>query len=214
MPEATRACTHDFLKIRFCLWIVRVREQCYGVRARGNLKSRLTSDKHVWPNSRSENIMKKILSIGLLTLCALALGEREAHAWVNSKFSIGLNWHLQSGNNNILWGAWRNGQVPGPEAFGHPGGPLQFGPGPNHSPHMPPAATFPYFGHNPQTMPAGFPQETAPPPTLSQGYGYHWSPYGSYNAFQPVSYMPGYYPTYYYPSYYAYQAPYYWYQSR
>src|ERR1700686_4530272 len=66
----------------------------------------------------SENTMKKILSIGLLTVCALAISEHQAQAWVNCKFSVGLNWHLQSANNNFLWGFYKNGQVPGPEAFG------------------------------------------------------------------------------------------------
>ena len=80
----------------------------------------------------SENTMKKILSIGLLTVCALAISEQQAHAWVNAKFSVGLNWHLQSANNNVFWGMWKNGQVPGPEAFGPGGGgggPGMYGPG-------------------------------------------------------------------------------------
>jgi len=164
--------------------------------------------------------MKKILSIGLLTVCALVVTERQADAWVNSKFSIGLNWHLQSANNNVLWGAWKNGQVPGPEAFGHGGGPLQFGPGPQ----MPPAGAFPWFGHNPQgypqATPAGFPTETAPPPLAAQGQQtYFPMQYGYYNPYQTVSYQPS---GYYYPNYaqqnyyqpYMNQAPYYWYQGR
>ena len=168
--------------------------------------------------------MKKLLSMGLLTLCALALTERQADAWVNSKFSIGLNWHLQSANNQVLWGAWRNGQVPGPEAFGHPGGgPLQFGPG-GAPAYMPPATGFQWYGANPQAFspgaPAGYPQETAPPPTMAMNgqQAYYPSQQGYYNPYQTVSYQPGgyYSPSYFYPSYQSYtqQAPYYWYQGR
>ena len=87
--------------------------------------------------------MKKLLSIGLLTVCALALHTHQANAWVNAKFSIGLNWQLQSANNSTLWGAWKNGQVPGPEAFG----------GPGSGPMMAPPGAFPYFGQNPQGAP-------------------------------------------------------------
>lgn len=155
--------------------------------------------------------MKKILSIGLLAVCALAVSERPAHAWVNSKFSIGLNWHLQSGNNNILWGAFRNGQVPGPDAY-H-GGPFQYGP-PMSAPGMSqPSGVFPWFGSAP-------PQETAPPPVAGQT-AYYPQQYGYYNPYQTVSYQhnPYYaYPNYFYPTYqsyaYGYQAPYYWYQGR
>lgn len=163
--------------------------------------------------------MKKLLSIGLLTVCALAVSERQADAWVNAKFSVGLNWHLQSANNNWLWGAWKNGQVPGPEAFGQPSGyPGQYGPMPGPGPYMPPAGTFPFFGNNPQ----GVPTETAPPP-IAQGQNAYY-PMQNYNPYQTVSYQQGgyYYPNYYQPNYYqpnyyqgyAYQSPYYWYQGR
>jgi hypothetical protein len=160
--------------------------------------------------------MKKFLSMGLLTVCALAVADQEAHAWVNGKFSVGLNWQVQSANNSFLWGVFKNGQVPGPEAFGQPGpGHGHFGPGGGY---MPPAAQqpFPYFGAMPgynQPAPAGYPQvapKTAPTsaPT-NAAVGYYYNPY------QTASYQPyqNYYPygsVYYYPQ----QAPYYWYQSR
>jgi hypothetical protein len=175
--------------------------------------------------------MKKILSTGLLTLCALAITQQQAHAWLNAKFSVGLNWHIQSANNNVLWGLWKNGQVPGPEAFGGGGGsPFPAGVGPG--PYMTPPGQFPFFGSNPQGAPQGqpasFPIETAPPPTVAaqpQSY-YPMPPYGNPNPFQTVSYQNNgyynpnyYYPTYYNPSYYqgyGYQAqvPYYWNQGR
>jgi hypothetical protein len=154
--------------------------------------------------------MKKLLSIGLLTVCALAISEHKAQAWVNAKFSVGLNWHLQSANNNFLWGFYKNGQVPGPEAFG--GG---------HMPY-PSGGAFPYFGGGaPQSYPPG---QTAPPPVALQQQAYYNMMQGYYNPYQTVSYQPGgyYYPNYYYPSYndyYGYygayyQAPDYWYQGR
>src|SRR5262245_16845089 len=109
--------------------------------------------------------MKKLFSLGLLTVCALAVTERQASAWCNAKFSVGLNWHIQSANNNFLWGLYKNGQVPGPEAFGQPGGPGpgMYGPPPGGG-FMPPAANgFQWFGQNPNGMtqppyPQGYPQ--------------------------------------------------------
>ncbi len=62
--------------------------------------------------------MKKVVLTGLLALGVLAISHQQASAWVNSRFGIGLNWDRQSGGNNFLWGAYRNGQPPGPEAFG------------------------------------------------------------------------------------------------
>jgi hypothetical protein len=158
--------------------------------------------------------MKKLLSIGLLTVCALALSEHQAKAWVNAKFSVGLNWQLQSANNNVFWGMWKNGQVPGPEAFGQPGG----GPG-----YMPQGPGFPYFGTGPQGYPQGMPQavptQTAPPQAALQQQANYGMPQSySYNPYQAVSYQPNgyYYPNNYYPIYQQYygQAPTYWYQGR
>ena len=71
---------------------------------------------------QKRNAMKKIVFAGLLAISAMAIPQQQASAWVNSKFSVGLNWDMQSGGNNLLWGAWRNGQPPGPEAFGGGGG--------------------------------------------------------------------------------------------
>lgn len=136
--------------------------------------------------------MKKLLSIGLLTVCAFVLAERQADAWLNSKFSIGMNWSLQSGNNSILWGLWKNGQVPGPEAFGD-GGPFQYGPASSYSP-----GNY-YYG---QAQP--FPAQTAAPPLAAQQY--------QYNPYQSVSYQNN--AGYYYVPNYNQAAPSYWYQGR
>src|SRR3954466_8586706 len=85
-------------------------------------------------HSERETAMKRFLLLGFLTVFALALTERPASAWVNSRFSIGLNWHLQSANNSVLWGLWRNGQIPGPDVAPYPP------PGPVPVPVGPPGA--------------------------------------------------------------------------
>ena len=158
--------------------------------------------------------MKKILSIGLLTVCALLVTERQASAWLNAKFSVGLNWHVQSANNNMFWGMYKNGQVPGPEAFGGAapyGGPIPYG-------AAPPAGAFPVYGSAPQGYPQGMPAQTAPPEANQQHANYGQNPYQAVSYQPNSSYNPGYYyPSYYYPNYsqgYGYQAPYYWYQGR
>src|ERR1051325_726534 len=130
--------------------------------------------------------MKKILSMGLLTVCALMVAEQRAHAWVNGKFSIGLNWQVQSANNSILWGVFKNGQVPGPEAFGMPGCGGGFCP--------------------PGFVPPGHPQgvPTNGPTNSNTQAAYH-------SPFQNVSYQQTAYQMYYpYGSRYPAQVPYYW----
>lgn len=104
--------------------------------------------------------MKKIIFAGLLAISAIAFSQQQASAWVNTRFSVGLNWEMQSGGNNLLWGAWRNGQPPGPEAFGGGGG--GFGYGQGFGAPMP----YPYghgFGPAPQG-PAPMPVGTGEPP--------------------------------------------------
>jgi hypothetical protein len=44
----------------------------------------------------------------------MAVSAQPALAWKNTKFSIGMNYQSQSGNNDFLWGLWHNGQVPPP----------------------------------------------------------------------------------------------------
>src|SRR5207249_4449700 len=135
-----------------------------------------------------------------------------ADAWMNAKFSIGLNWQIQSANNNFLWGLWKNGQVPGPEAFGGGYGHVPYG--------APSGGYFPYFGSAPQPTPQSYPTQTvAPPQAAMQPQSYNAMPQNySYNPYQSVSYQSGsYYPNYYNPTYspyYGQQVPYYWYQGR
>ena len=150
--------------------------------------------------------MKRILTVGLLAVGAALCTSRPADAWTNCKFSIGLNWSCQSGNNNLFWGLWHNGQVPeydGIAPGGHGPGvnPLPPGYGPPYAPGTQP---FPYFGNNQQQ------QKMQSMPTAS-GYtnGYHqtnYQPsyqtpsstpsYTGYYYYTPSYYTPGYYPGY------------------
>jgi hypothetical protein len=123
--------------------------------------------------------MKKFLSISLLALGALVFAEQKAQAWINSKFGIGLSWHLQSANNSTLWGMWRNGQIPGPEAFG---------------PVPPPGMVPPGYPPPPVPAPGGVPIFSGGPPTafyqgLPPGHPYYftgWNP----QMFQPQPTAP------------------------
>ncbi len=165
--------------------------------------------------------MKKFLFLGLAALGLGLVIDRPADAWVNSKFSIGLNWHRQSGGNNLLWGVFRNGQVPGPEGGGFHGGYLPHG---DHAPTFPgfhPAGPneFQYFGQKPQNQNGNQPnpQPAAAAAQQPQAYGLVPNWYNQ-SLYQAVNYTPNYYyPADYsstgnfYPGYYGYfQPPSYW----
>jgi len=104
--------------------------------------------------------MKKFVATSLLALCAIALAQSEASAWQKFSFGIGLNWNYASGGNSLLWGAWRNGQPPGPEApyydpylgQGH-GHHHPQGHGHHHHGYMPQ----PYYAPAPYAMPFEMP---------------------------------------------------------
>jgi hypothetical protein len=104
--------------------------------------------------------MKKFLATGLLAIFAIALSQQQASAWVNAKFGVGLNWNYQSGGNTWGWGAWRNGQPPGPESLNS--GPFQpYGPvfptygAPSHSSFDAPMMDAGYYAQGaPQFAPA------------------------------------------------------------
>src|SRR5438874_2082223 len=102
MPDATRPVPADSLKNLDCRWIAA--RLWAMVRCPSKMQSHGETDigQACLAHITSEKTMKKLLSIGLLTVCALAISEHQASAWVNAKFSIGLNWHLQSANNNLL----------------------------------------------------------------------------------------------------------------
>lgn len=125
--------------------------------------------------------MKRFLVLSVLTLGAAFATHQPASAWVNFKFGAGVNWHWQSGNNNFLWGLWRDGQIPGPEFFGgYPGyGCAQGG-------YLP--QQFQYFGAAPG-VPAPATATTQPAPTAQSAVQAipNWYPA---NAYQPAAYNP------------------------
>jgi hypothetical protein len=162
----------------------------------------------MFTTEEKRNAMKKIVFAGLLAVCVMAISHQQASAWVNTRFGVGLNWEMQSGGNQFLWGAWRNGQPPGPEAFGGGGGggggggygaPRFSGPIPQQG-FAPAPQGYPAQGFAP--MPQGFPPQgfapqspfdasTSEPPFAGQ----YASPYQFANYPRPVYY---YYPGTYY----------------
>jgi hypothetical protein len=167
----------------------------------------------MFTTEEKRNAMKKIVFAGLVALSVMAISHQQASAWVNTKFGVGLNWEAQSGGNQFLWGAWRNGQPPGPEAFGGGGGygaPRFSGPMPQQgfAPQGYPAQGFggpAQQGFPPQgfaPMPQGFPpQGFAPQSPFGASLaeppfaGKYASPYQFANYPRPVYY---YYPNAYY----------------
>lgn len=146
--------------------------------------------------------MKKMLCVGLTALGLMLAAHQEASAWINFKFSAGVNWQWQSGGNNLFWGAFSNGQ-PGFGAF-------QSQPYPHHPPGQ-----FQWFGAAPQQQaPASVPANTQAP-TGPQAYyapSYDANPYRTvgYSGFNIGNYQPN-YDWYYTPGYYGYQySPSYW----
>ena len=94
--------------------------------------------------------MRKFLAFGLSAVVVAMSTCRTADAWVNAKFSIGLNWHIQTGNNCFLWGLFRNGQAPSDYGYfdDHHGWIL--GPTPGQTQQQP------WHGSATPTMPNGY----------------------------------------------------------
>jgi hypothetical protein len=132
--------------------------------------------------------MKKIALAGLIAISMIAVSQQHASAWVNSRFGVGLNWSWQGGGNNILWGAVKGGQPPGPEAFGD-------GQYYSHAPYYSAAPT--------QQFNAPMPQYVVPQSAPSASYA---QPQGT-SLYQFANYPR---PVYYY---YYYPAPAYYYYS-
>jgi hypothetical protein len=143
--------------------------------------------------------MHRFLGISVLTALALAATERPAQAWVNSRFSVGLNWSFQSGGNSAFWGLWRNGQVPGPWGDGIIYGVCQTGnPGAGHVGGYDGHAYGygqPHAGGGPAapgaSTPAAAPAQTTANPT-QQAWQYGIIPnwYQGQNVFQAAAYQP------------------------
>ena len=130
--------------------------------------------------------MKKIALAGLVAISMMALTQQQASAWVNSRFGVGLNWEMQSGGNNFLWGALKNGQPPGPESFSG----SSYGHG--HS-YGAPAQQF--YPPAPMHSNTPMPQGTYDAPAQNFA-GQNASPFQFANYPRQVNYQPA--PTYYY----------------
>jgi hypothetical protein len=126
--------------------------------------------------------MKKVLAVGLLAICAIALSQQHASAWINNRFGVGMNWSYQSGGNSVC-GIWRNGQPPGPETMYS---------APSHAPYY---GAPNFYGHA-QGFYSGFDSAVAPGgnmpmPQAIQPYA---QPYQFATYPRPVYYSP--YPYY------------------
>ncbi len=143
--------------------------------------------------------MRKLFTMSVLALTLVLVSSQQASAWSNIKFGVGMNFHWQTGDNNLLWGVFRNGQIPGPGPYGpmYGGG---HGGGDGFPMYYEQAAT---QNAKPATTP------TQAPANASQT-SYNPNPYGYY---QPVGYYPNsqYQVPMYTPNYYPYQVPSYWY---
>lgn len=133
--------------------------------------------------------MKKLLFLGVSALALVLIVQERASAWINFKFGVGLNTQFQTGNNNWLWGAFKNGPAPG-----DPFNPQVFAP--HHGNYgVMPYDMMPYQGgfSAPAPMPSDPPAKKDAGTSDSQVYDY-------YPTFQNVNY-PGYYtvPNYYVP---------------
>jgi hypothetical protein len=58
-------------------------------------------------------IMKKLLVVSVLALGTVAAFGQNASAWINFKFSAGINMSYESACNSFLCGLWNNGPYPG-----------------------------------------------------------------------------------------------------
>lgn len=62
--------------------------------------------------------MKRIATLSIFALALVALTEQKAQAWKKWGFNMGLSVNGESGDNSCLWGAFRNGPVPGSHGHG------------------------------------------------------------------------------------------------
>jgi hypothetical protein len=135
--------------------------------------------------------MKKLLFLGLTALGLVLAAEQPAHAWVNCKFSVGLNWSYQSGGNTLFWGLFRNGQPPGPFQIQPP--PPGVMPYPGAFPHHSPTDFQYYLNQQNPSNPGNpaVPVQAAPSlPAAAAAQQQQQAWYGQQNPYQPVNYSP------------------------
>lgn len=118
--------------------------------------------------------MKKFIVTVALALGLIAGSQQSASAWVNSRLSIGLNWHYEAAGNSFFWGMWRNGTPGGPDYFHHAPPPTIVVPPPTVVVPGPtlvePAPTFVVPAPHAYGAPAYVPYTYAPPGSLQSPY--------------------------------------------
>jgi hypothetical protein len=136
--------------------------------------------------------MRRLFTLTLLSIAALALSARPALAWTNFRFNVGLNLAWQGAGNCYFFGLFRSGPAPAPWTVGcsTAGYPYY----PYYAPYTPP-----YYdpnclvGRASTTTPAA----TAAPPTApASATRPAVTPTSS--VFRPVGYFPNQAPSYWY----------------
>ncbi|MGF1580140.1 MAG: hypothetical protein ACFCD0_12325 [Gemmataceae bacterium] len=101
--------------------------------------------------------MKKFYVLALVACALVVASEQRASAWSNIKFGAGVNLHWQTGDNTLLWGLFRSGQVP--YGGGYPGVPPQIVPhGPQASApnsNVYPSQAYAGYPYTPQSVAMG-----------------------------------------------------------
>jgi hypothetical protein len=137
--------------------------------------------------------MKKLLVAAMFALAVTMASQQRASAWKEVTFSAGINFHMVSSGNRLLWGLYETSPLPGSPplpstviASGYPGG-------------------YPGYvmsGYGPAVDGLAQAAPVAPAATAPAATQYSYNPY--YNSgYQPVGY--------YYYSGYGQQTPGYWY---
>jgi hypothetical protein len=134
--------------------------------------------------------MKRFVTVCTLALAILALSGQKASAWKKFGFNIGMNIAAESADNNYLWGAFRDGPVPGSQGHGlastvTKGYHDQVNPiyGGGFDPHFAPggfgpAPDAPVPAPLPAPLPGPMPHASAPAPLHSQAA--YWAPAETY----------------------------------
>lgn len=130
--------------------------------------------------------MKRFMTVCALAVAILGLSQQQASAWKKFGFNIGMNINSESADNSALWGAYRNGPVPGSKGHGqastitwdkHPKYADQFGGG--YNPGYAPGDFGGFDGHSgPAALPAPAPMPQAAAPAYAPTYipATYWVP--------------------------------------
>jgi hypothetical protein len=153
--------------------------------------------------------MNRMLMASLTALTLMGASVQQAPAYCKFNFGVGMNVGMESGGNNLLWGAWKSGCAPG---MGYDGGDPGFGyAGLGGVPQMGGFADagFPQAQPMPAVPGMAKPATAAINPGVAQPVGYFQSPEQTYPQMYPQMYPQLYPPMGY--GYYPAAYPYLWY---